>query len=171
MATNTSGRRSRASATRRRSMANDRGSTRSASVRPVTEKRVKSPSSVPPAALRRGPPKPKISASGTRRRSSLASAPAYRSPEASPHEIMIRMRALLRAGEQGFRYRLVDRERREPALHDRLAVVEQLPLVGKVHAVDLAVIGQDFFGKDRPAGRIGKRVGQADDRHFVVDEH
>src|SRR5687767_14990890 len=154
MATNTSGRCSRAAATSRRSIANDRGRTRSASVRPVTEKRVKSPSSVPPAASRRGPPNPKISTVGARCRSSVASAPAYRSPEASPHEIMIRMRALLRAVEQGLGNRLVEGERRKSPLHDRLAVVEKLRLVRKADAVDLAVVREDFFGQNRAAGRI-----------------
>ena len=89
MATKTSGRRSRAAATSRRSIAYERGRTRSASVRPVTVSPWKSPISSPPAAARRWPPKPKISADGTRRRSSAASAPAYRSPDASPHDIMI----------------------------------------------------------------------------------
>src|SRR5215510_2482275 len=45
----------------------------------------------PPAASRRCPPNPKISAAGSRRCSSTASAPAYRSPDASPQEIMIRI--------------------------------------------------------------------------------
>jgi hypothetical protein len=76
MATKTSGRVSRAAATSVRSIANDRGMTRNASVSPVTEMPLKSPTSRPPASRNRSPPKPKMSADGARCRSSAASAPA-----------------------------------------------------------------------------------------------
>jgi len=86
----TSGRRARAVAISRSSILSARGHMLSVSNRPVTENFLKSPSSSPPARCSVGPPKPKISTSGRRRRNSVASAPAYRSPDASPHEIMIR---------------------------------------------------------------------------------
>ena len=86
----TSGRRARAVAISRNSILKARGHMLNDSNNPVTENFEKSPSSSPPARWSLGPPKPKISTSGMRRRSSVASAPAYRSPDASPHEIMIR---------------------------------------------------------------------------------
>jgi hypothetical protein len=86
----TSGRRSRAVAISRSSIPIARGQMLNDSNNPVTENFLKSPSNSPPARCSVGPPKPKISTSGMRRRNSVTSAPAYRSPDASPHEIMIR---------------------------------------------------------------------------------
>src|SRR5687768_11798436 len=80
-----------AAATSWRIVANDRGTTRRASVRPVTERPWKSAISRPPAARNRSPPRPNTSMSGSRRRSAATSAPAYRSPDASPHDSMRRV--------------------------------------------------------------------------------
>src|SRR3954471_5287130 len=48
--------------------------------------------------MNRCPPRPKIVAAGARRRISTASAPAYKSPEGSPQEIMIFTSVLLEIG-------------------------------------------------------------------------
>src|SRR5688572_30737450 len=168
MGTKTSGRRSRATARSCRSMPNERGTTRSASTSPVTEKSVKSPTSSAPAARRRGPPKPKICVSGARRSSSVASAPAYRSPEASPHDSM--MRKLRGSVEQAIRDDVVERDLGDRALDDRLAVLQQLRFKRDADAADGAVIGKHFFVEDRATDRTGCRIGLADDQHRVVDE-
>src|SRR6187397_1867533 len=130
MATNTCGRDSRAASTRRRSIANERGTTRIASVRPVTDSPPKSPMRCPPAELRRWPPKPKISASGWRAYNSAVSAAAYRSPDASPrrlcrqrrgHEIELFDGDDLEVGE-AHRAQLRDEALRDADQHDRQTV-------------------------------------------------
>src|SRR5688572_30417739 len=72
-------------------VANDRGMTLKASVRPVTDNPWKSATRRPPAARNRSPPRPKTSMSGSRRRSAATRAPAYRSPDASPHDSIRRV--------------------------------------------------------------------------------
>src|SRR6266545_6928042 len=109
IATKTSGLSSLAARVRRRNIVYDRGSTRTASVRPVTVRPLKSPSSRAPAPFMRSPPKPKMSAVGTRRRISVASAPAYRSPDASPHDIMTFIE-LLGTGEERVVQSAVERD-------------------------------------------------------------
>ena len=103
MATKTCGRSSRAASTRRRSIANDRGTTRIASVSPVTEKPAKSPMRWPPAACKPVPEAEDLGVGLTllqlrRERAGIEVA------DASPQEIMILIAV---AGGLG------------PGLHDR----------------------------------------------------
>src|SRR6187399_971869 len=142
----TSGRRSRAAAVSFSSILIARGQTRSDSIRPVTENFVKSPSSSAPARCNPGPPKPKISTSGTRLRSSVARAPAYRSPEASPQEIMIRK--LRGTVEERVGNVLVERHAGNRPLDHRLSVLEQPRLEWHADAVDEPVVRKQFFVED-----------------------
>src|SRR5688572_14145171 len=172
IATKTFGLRSRAAATSRRSMAYERGRTRSASVSPVTVSPLKSPTRSAPAAFSRWPPNPKISADGSRWRSSAVREPAYRSPDASPHEIMIRMRTeLLGSSEQRVVDRPVDRHARQRARENGASVVQELRLERHLDAFDAAVVGEDFLGLHRRAFGCGDGERLARDQvvRFDVD--
>src|SRR6266545_4046797 len=171
MATKTSGRCSRATAVRRLNMAKERGSTRIASVRPVTESPWKSPTRRAPAAANRWPPKPKTSAAGSRWKISETRAPAYRSPDGSPHEIM--MRIVRDRSERLLKEHQVDRRIEGDApqrpIENLATVAAHRCLERHVDAVDLAVVGERLLRLRRTSVGTRRRVRLPDDAIVAVD--
>src|SRR4051812_25016060 len=155
-ATNTSGRSARAASTRRRIIAYDRGMTRSASVKPVTESPAKSPINLAPDAPSRRPPNPNTSSSGTRVRSASTKLAAYRSPDGSPHEIITRIGSRLsRALELARGDGSVERHLRQCSPDRRTAGTRQLRVEGYPDAIHRSVVGEHLFGCCRTPVLIG----------------
>src|SRR3954471_3716214 len=117
---------------------------RSASVRPVTDRPRKSRTRVAPPACIRSPPKPVTTADGSSFRISVASAPAYRSPDGSPHESITRRgdptRRLAGLLENARRERDVELDRLDVALDAGQSLAADDGMERDLDAVDAAVI-------------------------------
>src|SRR4051794_15498852 len=138
--------------------------TRSASVRPVTERPRKSRSRVAPPACMRALPKPVTMASGSSFRISAASAPAYRSPDGSPHESITRKRDPTRRLawllEDARRERDVELDGLDVALDAGQPLAPHHGVERDLDAVDVAVIAVALL--DRPfRGVVARAIDQA----------
>src|SRR5581483_7343226 len=109
----------------------------------------------PPAAASCGPPRPNTSMPGASARSSRVSAPAYRSPEASPHDSSSRVNV---SGTGTFEECRIDRfvegDVGHAAFEHRLTAAEDGGRERDLHAVDRAVVGELLFDQ-RPVAAAG----------------
>ena len=101
---------------------------------------------------------------GSIRRISRVSAPAYRSPDGSPQEIMTRkdgslsvMEELARLGEERGIQRDVVLERAHAPGHDRAAVPPDDGIERDLQAIDAPVVREQFFD-GRPRAGAGRHL-------------
>src|SRR5262245_66089066 len=108
----------------------------------------------------RSPPNPVTTADGSSARIADASAPAYRSPDGSPHESMTRSRSPTRALtghlEDARRERNVQLDRPDVALDARLALPSHDGVERNLDAVHAAVVAEPFL--DTPVGAVVARA-------------
>src|SRR5260221_2401777 len=145
--------------------------TLSASVRRLTERPRKSRTSVAPPARIRSPPNPVTIESGSSLSISAASAPAYKSPDGSPHESITRRRskrdALPRLLENARRERDVELDRLDVALDAGHAGATEDGVEGNLDAVDAAIVAVALLDPAvRPvvAGAIDQAVVAIDEQ-------
>src|SRR6185369_5773941 len=94
---------------------------------------------------------PTIVAVGSRRRSSAASAPSYRSPDGSPQEIMTRtVRTLAGLVEQRGIYRHVELEGPHGPVHRWSAIAPHVGDESHFQASYIAIVGVAFLHLDVP---------------------
>src|SRR3954447_16443839 len=114
--------------------------------------------SVAPPSRRWSPPRPEIDVPGAARRISLARAPAYRSPDGSPHEIITRTRggSTLEGEEGRVEWHVVLDGTNGPLQRDDAADANRRP-ERHLDAADIAVVRERLF-------RLGRRRSRRADR-------